>query len=154
MIRRPPRSTRTDTLLPYTTLCRSAPWGEHRVDEQRLVAARALDSGGKAVIEESAERIHLVPCDGQPRRHRMAAAGDEQSRFLRGEDRGAQIDAADRPPRPLAYAVRVNRDHDRGAVQFFFPASGDDADHTRMPALARDDRDRSVTECRARLDHL
>src|SRR3546814_20957462 len=24
MIRRPPRSTRTDTLLPYTTLCRSA----------------------------------------------------------------------------------------------------------------------------------
>src|SRR3546814_18975506 len=26
MIRRPPRSTRTDTLFPYTTLCRS--WGE------------------------------------------------------------------------------------------------------------------------------
>src|SRR3546814_14301471 len=24
MLRRPPRSTRTDTLLPYTTLCRSA----------------------------------------------------------------------------------------------------------------------------------
>src|SRR3546814_8123031 len=27
MIRRPPRSTRTDTLLPYTTLFRSPPWG-------------------------------------------------------------------------------------------------------------------------------
>src|SRR3546814_17831449 len=26
MIRRPPRTTRTDTLFPYTTLCRS--WGE------------------------------------------------------------------------------------------------------------------------------
>src|SRR3546814_7636611 len=26
MIRRPPRSTRTDTLFPYTTLCRSRPW--------------------------------------------------------------------------------------------------------------------------------
>src|SRR3546814_11537565 len=25
MIRRPPRSTRTDTLFPFTTLCRSAP---------------------------------------------------------------------------------------------------------------------------------
>src|SRR3546814_6389213 len=25
MIRRPPRSTRTDTLFPYTTLCRAAP---------------------------------------------------------------------------------------------------------------------------------
>src|SRR3546814_14651473 len=27
MIRRPPRSTRTDTLFPYTTLCRSWPFG-------------------------------------------------------------------------------------------------------------------------------
>src|SRR3546814_14590384 len=26
MIRRPPRSTRTDTLFPYTTLCRSFRW--------------------------------------------------------------------------------------------------------------------------------
>src|SRR3546814_4276266 len=31
MIRRPPRSTRTDTLFPYTTLCRSDPvdWSRH-----------------------------------------------------------------------------------------------------------------------------
>src|SRR3546814_6294618 len=37
MIRRPPRSTRTDTLLPYTTLCRSvaavAPRRGHRSSE-------------------------------------------------------------------------------------------------------------------------
>src|SRR3546814_1097654 len=30
MIRRPPRSTRTDTLFPYTTLFRSIRWGEAR----------------------------------------------------------------------------------------------------------------------------
>src|SRR3546814_8521153 len=30
MIRRPPRSTRTDTLFPYTTLFRSPPGGPHR----------------------------------------------------------------------------------------------------------------------------
>src|SRR3546814_9927835 len=30
MIRRPPRSTRTDTLFPYTTLFRS--WFEHKID--------------------------------------------------------------------------------------------------------------------------
>src|SRR3546814_17348331 len=31
MIRRPPRSTRTDTLFPYTTLFRSLPrWGQER----------------------------------------------------------------------------------------------------------------------------
>src|SRR3546814_16397150 len=29
MIRRPPRSTRTDTLFPYTTLFRSLPCGRH-----------------------------------------------------------------------------------------------------------------------------
>src|SRR3546814_8827937 len=29
MIRRPPRSTRTDTLFPYTTLCRSMLFGRH-----------------------------------------------------------------------------------------------------------------------------
>src|SRR3546814_12348679 len=33
MRRRPPRSTRTDTLFPYTTLCRSAP--AHDVPELR-----------------------------------------------------------------------------------------------------------------------
>src|SRR3546814_4964441 len=30
MIRRPPRSTRTDTLFPYTTLFRSGPWRPFR----------------------------------------------------------------------------------------------------------------------------
>src|SRR3546814_17013215 len=32
MIRRPPRSTRTDTLFPYTTLFRSADADDHRED--------------------------------------------------------------------------------------------------------------------------
>jgi hypothetical protein len=39
--------------------------------------------------------------DGQSRRHRMAATGDEQPRFLRGEDRGAEIDAPIERPDPL-----------------------------------------------------
>src|SRR3546814_17410029 len=38
MIRRPPRSTRTDTLFPYTTLFRSAQ--AHRVGADRRVADR------------------------------------------------------------------------------------------------------------------
>src|SRR3546814_14867890 len=36
MIRRPPRSTRTDTLFPYTTLCRSI----ERTQAQRTLARR------------------------------------------------------------------------------------------------------------------
>src|SRR3546814_20616402 len=39
MIRRPPRSTRTDTLLPYTTLCRSE---SHGRDTRALEPLRSL----------------------------------------------------------------------------------------------------------------
>src|SRR3546814_7699384 len=54
MIRRPPRSTRTDTLFPYTTLFRSLPFGlqakavarEHAV--RRLVVDAAVDIGDVA----------------------------------------------------------------------------------------------------------
>src|SRR3546814_9320077 len=34
MIRRPPRSTRTDTLFPYTTLFRSSTWVQRSPDAQ------------------------------------------------------------------------------------------------------------------------
>src|SRR3546814_18824282 len=37
MIRRPPRSTRTDTLFPYTTLFRSAGWGGVPLESARAV---------------------------------------------------------------------------------------------------------------------
>src|SRR3546814_2764866 len=52
MIRRPPRSTRTDTLFPYTTLFRSLHprrWRQHR-DPARARSARATDAavGGRA----------------------------------------------------------------------------------------------------------
>src|SRR3546814_2600589 len=44
MIRRPPRATRTDTLLPYTTLFRSLPsQGE---EPRRKLAAEAAPTGG------------------------------------------------------------------------------------------------------------
>src|SRR3546814_2646524 len=49
MIRRPPRSTRTDTLFPYTTLFRSLPLGEHAGHEgldQPPLPARIGGDGG------------------------------------------------------------------------------------------------------------
>src|SRR3546814_4220800 len=54
MIRRPPRSTRTDTLFPYTTLFRSP--GQ----------AAEVDRGARRAIRVSAARIG-VPPDGFPR---------------------------------------------------------------------------------------
>src|SRR3546814_7518668 len=49
MIRRPPRSTRTDTLFPYTTLFRSAALApaRHRAPGQRGLRHRPADRGGR-----------------------------------------------------------------------------------------------------------
>src|SRR3546814_3249155 len=62
MIRRPPRSTRTDTLFPYTTLFRSA---EVRVLERFLVGAHALD------VLLAATDLRVEPAIGEvrPPRH-------------------------------------------------------------------------------------
>src|SRR3546814_2020146 len=54
MIRRPPRSTRTDTLLPYTTLCRS---------------------GSILGMKQQSALCHL----SKPRRHALAAQMAERS---------------------------------------------------------------------------
>src|SRR3546814_3712777 len=57
MIRRPPRSTRTDTLFPYTTLFRSPPRQPRR--RHRLCPARPphrVPGGGRRVIRLGAIR--------------------------------------------------------------------------------------------------
>src|SRR3546814_11177999 len=49
MLRRPPRSTRTDTLFPYTTLCRSLwPVGAGRVPLPRRTLRKLLDPACRA----------------------------------------------------------------------------------------------------------
>src|SRR3546814_12935748 len=45
MIRRPPRSTRTDTLFPYTTLFRSLHFGEKGVDQRLVWCHRRFEIG-------------------------------------------------------------------------------------------------------------
>src|SRR3546814_2000260 len=54
MLRRPPRSTRTDTLFPYTTLFRS-----DFVDEFRGGVGVALDAGNPVVVELAVGRRHV-----------------------------------------------------------------------------------------------
>src|SRR3546814_8642935 len=69
MIRRPPRSTRTDTLFPYTTLFRSARQyggGDNiiavdRLRNRRRERPRIADAGGAAVTDEIiADRVEMV----------------------------------------------------------------------------------------------
>src|SRR3546814_12511881 len=52
MIRRPPRSTRTDTLFPYTTLFRS---GQARADHGRELSPLRR--------RETARRVQILPLD-------------------------------------------------------------------------------------------
>src|SRR3546814_8351943 len=61
MIRRPPRSTRTDTLFPYTTLFRSAVGGQHGV----LGAHGGLHADHHGLladveVAEAADQAHAV----------------------------------------------------------------------------------------------
>src|SRR3546814_20893610 len=53
MIRRPPRSTRTDTLFPYTTLCRSGGHHEHDEDAEH-------DDEGSTASRRRVAHLHVV----------------------------------------------------------------------------------------------
>src|SRR3546814_14628177 len=60
MIRRPPRSTRTDTLFPYTTLFRSlAPFVNASGQARALAASGALDPFNR---NRQAAAEHLIAC--------------------------------------------------------------------------------------------
>src|SRR3546814_4582440 len=83
MIRRPPRSTRTDTLFPYTTLFRSCP--RHRQGLSLLLLWRRLPARStapeKAAPEKAAHRMtslglsfQVTATDGAARRGRLSTA--------------------------------------------------------------------------------
>src|SRR3546814_11012957 len=104
MIRRPPRSTRTDTLFPYTTLFRSARTGKEisgfdndlfsgglvqsaEVDARSLLrAAVALGGGGGDGLAIEADGAAGVIV----RRNRAGDAGGRDVRIEGRDDRDAQ----------------------------------------------------------------
>src|SRR3546814_2109878 len=109
MIRRPPRSTRTDTLFPYTTLFRSL----GRVKALRDAGcdlAIVLDSveQARAVVDAAAQWHDTFPtlieidCDG----HRSGLGPDdprlvEVGRILRSEEHTSELQSLMR----MSYAV-------------------------------------------------
>src|SRR3546814_15851302 len=68
MIRRPPRSTRTDTLYPYTTLFRS----NHRLVDLYRVVREAIRTSESAYSIKNMEKFYL----GEARAGEVMTAGD------------------------------------------------------------------------------
>src|SRR3546814_13839981 len=96
MIRRPPRSTRTDTLFPYTTLFRSVAVQAvarslARARRAGAVAAGDLRAGGAVLHDERRQARHVHP----------AGAADA------GAGGGAVPGRPDRPPRSAPGAVQI-----------------------------------------------
>src|SRR3546814_14779914 len=105
-MRRPPQSTRTDTLLPYTTLFRSGDELGHRglgqAGQTRILygsgmegeLTRRLEPGGKV---GKAEADRLMPDNGFPHRVAVLGIGDRDLKGrLRHADRlRSNADAAD-----------------------------------------------------------
>src|SRR3546814_9692179 len=78
MIRRPPRSTRTDTLFPYTTLFRSER-GDAVVGGDPVQVVAALDHGRGAVFGRRYARAALA--------HDGAGTGGQDEQRQRGQAR-------------------------------------------------------------------
>src|SRR3546814_6473084 len=85
MIRRPPRSTRTDTLFPYTTLFRSA--GTKLAHQPRLTMMAAFQAEGckhRNEREREQERAGQRKDDGERNRR-------EQFAFKRSEEHTSEL---------------------------------------------------------------
>src|SRR3546814_1706421 len=95
MIRRPPRSTRTDTLFPYTTLFRSQPAAADaaKIGEQ-------IDGGERQAEAPEVHVIAFEQIDGQPEEEEPPDRVDEEfaQRIGPGLPNPEQATPTDRPP--------------------------------------------------------
>src|SRR3546814_3443152 len=116
MIRRPPRSTRTDTLFPYTTLFRSghargdfgrAIFLEETGGEAQQVALHRLADVGDGALAEPADEIEAQ----RGREGERDADGVEKPEMRRSEEHTSELQSLMR----ISYAVFClkNKQHER-----------------------------------------
>src|SRR3546814_21194157 len=101
MIRRPPRSTRTDTLFPYTTLFRSVPDGAP-------VVLTASEDAWIKVYDTSGQTVRLGILKGG---ESYAVPGDPEQLLLWTGTAGAiRITVGGKPVAPLGQTVQTVRE--------------------------------------------
>src|SRR3546814_6847619 len=111
MIRRPPRSTRTDTLFPYTTLFRSA--GRRAYRERRGSWPRR-ESGADRRLRRRLDHRAATP---------RSLGGRPDRRLPPGHPAPGGAGQPERPPRRLGPALRLRRPL-RGAARLSAPPTG------------------------------
>src|SRR3546814_3044981 len=94
MVRRPPRSTRPDTLFPYTTLFRSAPLAARAVEHREVGTLAKQDVPGVEVAVHLAQAVRALL---QPPAPFERAALD----FARSEEHTSELQSLMR----ISYAV-------------------------------------------------
>src|SRR3546814_15179978 len=107
MIRRPPRSTRTDTLFPYTTLFRSVDVVEPQVHEPGLLRILGDEIDRHVGIEPGEVGLDLPETRALPELVRLLGekaflVRDEHARAEPFEGRETLVETIIRPPRPIA----------------------------------------------------
>src|SRR3546814_4129864 len=110
MIRRPPRTTRTYTLFPYTTLFRSAPAdreGCHRRHEETEIAK----AGGYEGVETSVRVIRVAPfvTDKRPGAGADQLPADQQGQEVVGHHQ--QLHTAGEDEEQDRKSTRLNSSH-------------------------------------------
>src|SRR3546814_3800984 len=98
MYRRPPRSTRNDTLFPYTTLFRSPAQSQRRGRHQR---AAADEAGDVTVRRPGVEAGRRVPLQDAPAVHHPDVVGHGEGLALRSEEHTSELQSLMR----ISYAV-------------------------------------------------
>src|SRR3546814_3368761 len=102
MIRRPPRSTRTDTLFPYTTLFRSAVKGYRCI----FVMADKQSEEKRALLRAYGAEVVVCPTDVDPDDERSYyRVSDRLARETPGAWRSEEHTSELQSPMSISYAV-------------------------------------------------
>src|SRR3546814_9237168 len=101
MIRRPPRSTRTDTLFPYTTPFRSAGFLLKGADEATLLGAIRSVAVGDGTLDQRLTRRILSEFGARRPSARTTAPAGEAHAVLRSEEHTSELQSLMR----ISYAV-------------------------------------------------